>query len=136
MSSAKPSTINPLLLLAKKLAGKKMKRERSCSPETRRPKEYAGAGVHPDVKTHTAQLAVALQGRGVAVATVLDALSETLYAPKERTLLRHMAQIKGGEAPLSTEKVTGRAPALTEEQWEIVFGRILLGEKIVSLEDV
>ncbi len=125
-----------MLLLAKKLAGKKMKRGRSSSPETRRPKEYAGAGIHPDVKTHTAELAVALQGRGVALATVLDALSETSYAPKERTLMRHMAQIKGGEVPLSTEKATGRAPALTEEQWEIVFGRVLLGEKIVSLEDV
>jgi hypothetical protein len=47
-----------------------------------------------------------------------------------------MAQIKGGEAPLSTEKATGRAPALTEEQWEVVFGRVLVGEKIMSLEDV
>ena len=47
-----------------------------------------------------------------------------------------MAQIKGSEVPLSTEKATGRVPALTEEQWEIGFGRVLLREKIVSLEDV
>jgi len=53
----------------------------------------------------------------VALATVLDALSETLYSPRERTLLGHMAQIKGGEALLSTEKATGRTPVLTEEQW-------------------
>ncbi len=46
-----------------------MKREGSRSPETRRPKEYASAGVHPDVKTHTAELAIALQARGVALAT-------------------------------------------------------------------
>jgi hypothetical protein len=47
-----------------------------------------------------------------------------------------MAALKKDEAPLSAEKATGRAPALTEEQWEIVFGRVLVGEKIVSLEDV
>jgi hypothetical protein len=65
----------------------------------------------------------------VALATVLDALSETSYAPKKRTLQEHMAALRADEAPSSTEKATGRAPALTEEQWEIVFGRVLLGGK-------
>jgi hypothetical protein len=70
--------------------------------------------VSTQMSGHTAELAIALQARGVALATVLDALSETSYAPKKRTLQEHMAALRADEAPLSTEKATGRAPALTE----------------------
>ncbi len=76
------------------------------------------------VKKHTAHFAVALQGQGVPVETILKALADTYYAPKRRTLMEHMAAIKGDNAPLSTEKGSGRPPALTNEQ-----GRLFLDER-------
>jgi len=97
---------------------------------------YAGAGVSPAIKEHTAALAVALQALGVPVSTVVQALRQTDYAPKERTLCRHMAAVKAGRSPLSAEKATGRQPVLSDEEWEIVFGWVLQQNKIVNLEDV
>jgi hypothetical protein len=46
-----------------------------------------------------------------------------------------MAAVKRNEAPLSGEK-EARPPALTDEQWAIVFGRVLRQTKPVALEDV
>ncbi len=50
--------------------------------------------------------------------------------------MEHMAAIKGDNAPLSTEKGSGRPPALTDEQWAIVFGWALRQQKTVHLETV
>ena len=77
--------------------------------------EYASTGVPAEVKQHTAAFAVALQARGVSLETLVSALKDTSYAPKERTLLRHMAAIKEGEAPFSAEKKSGAPPSLTDE---------------------
>jgi hypothetical protein len=44
--------------------------------------------------------------------------------------------VKRNEAPLSGEKEAGRPPDLTDEQWAIVFGRVLRQTKPVALEDV
>ena len=97
---------------------------------------YAGAGVSADVKEHTARLAVALQAQGVAVETIMKALADTAYTPKRRTLMRHMAAIKDGNAPLSAEKGSGRPPTLTPELWAIVFGWVLCQQKPVNLVTV
>ena len=113
-----------------------MRRNEGGSPETPRPSKYASTGVHPDVKTHTAEFAMALRDRGVAMSTIMDALKDTSYAPGASTLRMHIAAISGGEAPLSSEKGSGRPGSLTEEQWEIVFGWVLNAEKNVALEDV
>jgi hypothetical protein len=111
------------------------KRGRSAEATSAR-SHYAGAGVSTDVKEHTAAFAVALQARGVPLETLISALKETSYAPKEKTLLRHMAAVKEGEAPLSADKKSGAPPVLTDEQWAIVFGWVLAQEKIVDLETV
>src|SRR5450432_3668491 len=47
-----------------------------------------------------------------------------------------MAAVKRNKAPLSGEKEAGRPPALTDEQWAIVFSRILRQTRSVALEDV
>ena len=112
---------------------KKRGRSAEASPARGR---YATAGVPVEVKEHTAAFAVALQARGVPLETLVSALKEASYAPKKRTLLRHMAAVKGGEAPLSAEKNSGAPTALTDEQWAIVFGWVLAQEKIVDLETV
>ncbi len=85
---------------------KSQKNERGAAPDSppARAREYAGPGVPAAVKEHTAHFAVALQGQGVPVETILKALADTYYAPKRRTLMEHMAAIKGDNAPLSTEK--------------------------------
>ncbi len=97
---------------------------------------YAGAGVSPEVKDHTARLAVALQALEVPVETVLKALSKTDYAPSRRTLMEHMAAIKDGDRPLSDKKGSGRPPALTDEEWAIVFGWVLRQQKMANLVTV
>ncbi len=93
------------LLFAKLLAHCKMKRGAAPDSPPARAREYAGSGVPAAVKEHTAHFVVALQGQGVPVETILKALADTYYAPKRRTLMEHMAAIKGDNAPLSTEKV-------------------------------
>lgn len=108
----------------------------SPSPPQRRREEYGSTGVSSEVKEHTAALAVSLQDLGVPVSTVVEALKKTAYSPTERTLRRHMAAIKAGQTPLSAEKATGRQPALSEEQWAIVFGWVLQQNAIVNLESV
>ncbi len=113
-----------------------MERGAPPSPPSSRARGYTGSGTLPEIKEHTARLAVALQARGVPLQVIVDSLSDTTYGPKERTLLRHMAAIKRGEAPLSNDKGTGRAPALTDEQWAIVFGWVLREQKPVDLERV
>jgi hypothetical protein len=82
------------LLVSKLLAHREMKRGAPDSPAPARANSYAGSGVSADVKEHTARLAVALQTQGVAVETIMKALADTAYAPKRRTLMRHMAAIK------------------------------------------
>ena len=119
---------------AKLFAGKKMKRGAPDGSPPGREKTYAGAGVSPEVKDHTARLAVALQARGVSMSVILSALSDTDYAPAPRTLREHMAAIKGSEAPLSAEKGSGRPSVVTDEEWAIVFGRVLRQTKPVGLE--
>jgi hypothetical protein len=122
-----------LLLLAKLLAPQKMKRgaDRAASPSVAA--TYAGSGVLPEVKEHTARVAVALQARGVPLQVILESLSDT---NKKRTLLRHMAAIKGDAAPLSAEKGGGRPSVLADEQWAVVFGWVLRQQKTVDLETV
>ncbi len=105
-------------------------------PAPSRATTYAGTGVTPAIKEHTAKLAVALQAAGVPMATIVQALRNTDYAPEERTLFRHMAAIKAGQTPLSAEKASGRPATLTDEEWEIVFGWVLQQNKIANLEDV
>jgi hypothetical protein len=70
-----------LLLFAKLFSAEKMRRNEGGSPETPRPSKYASTGVHPDVKTHTAEFAMALRDRGVAMSTIMDTLKNTSYAP-------------------------------------------------------
>ena len=131
-----PCGFSSLLRLAKIFAGIKMKRGAPDDSPPRREKTYAGAGVSPEVKDHTARFAVELQAHGVSMSIILSSLQGTEYAPAARTLREHMAAVKRNEAPLSGEKEAGRPPALTDEQWAIVFGRVLRQTKPVALEDV
>ena len=66
----------------------------------------------------------------------MKALADTAYTPKRRTLMRHMAAIKDGNAPLSAEKGSGRPSTLTPELWAIVFGWVLCQQKPVNLMTV
>lgn len=57
-----------------------MKRKAPLAPPPARATKYAGSGMSPEVKEHTARLAVALQAMEVPVETIVKALSETDYA--------------------------------------------------------
>ena len=84
-----------------------MKRRASVAESPQERSSYAGAGVSPALKEHTAAFAAALRARGVALETIVSALQETSYVPKKRTLQEHMAAIKRGDALLSAEKNSG-----------------------------
>ena len=48
---------------------------------------------------------------------------------KLRTLQEHVKAIDERKAPLSAENKSGRPAKLTDEQWDIVAGAILLEKK-------
>ena len=81
------------------------------------------------VKEYRAQLAAALKRQGVSLDVFLKANNETDFIVKRRTLFQNVKAIDEGEAPLSAEKKSGRPVKLTDEQWDIVAGAILLEKK-------
>ena len=98
--------------------------------------KYAGAGVSQAVKEYAAELAVALEKKGVPITTFLSATSSTVYAPRKSALYKHVAAVKRGDAPLSNEKKTGAKHKLTAEQKDIVCGAVLGTTSIVGLSFV
>lgn len=96
-------------------------------------KKYASAGTPLVVKDYRAELVVALKKLGVSVDVFLAANNETRFPVSRSTLFEHVAAIERGEAPLSSEKRSGRPGALTGEQWDIVCGAILYAEEKCDL---
>ena len=96
-------------------------------------KKFASAGTPQVVKEYRAELASALKKRGVSLDVFLAANNETRFSVSRSTLFDHVAEIDRGEAPLSSEKKSGRPGALTGEQWDIVCGAILASEEKCDL---
>ena len=90
---------------------------------------YAAGGTPAVVKEYQAQLAAALKRQGVSLDVFLKANNETDFVVKRRTLFQNVKAIDEGEAPLSAEKKSGRPAKLTDEQWDVVAGAILLEKK-------
>jgi transposase len=90
---------------------------------------YAAGGTPAVVKEYRAQLAAALKRQGVSLDVFLEANNETDFVVKRRTLFQNVKAIDEGEAPLSAEKKSGRPAKLTDEQWDVVAGAILLETK-------
>ncbi len=90
---------------------------------------YAAGGTSPEVKEYCAQLAAALKHRGVLLDVFLKANNEMDFAVTWWTLYWNMKAINEGKAPLSAEKKSGCPAKLTDEQWDVVAGVILLGKK-------
>lgn len=86
-----------------------------------------------EVKEHSAHFASALIEGGVPMSTIMSALEKTDYSHSERTLYRHIQVLNKGQAPLSHEKKTGAKQLLTDEEWWVVAGWILVQEKKVDL---
>lgn len=97
---------------------------------------YAGAGISPEMKEYVATLVAALLDEGVALDTIIEALEKTKYAPKKRTLQLHVKRIREGEEPLSAQKRSGAKKKVSDEEWAIVAGWILLSSEIVDLPAV
>jgi hypothetical protein len=90
---------------------------------------YTAGGTSPEVKEYRAQLAAALKQRCVTLDVFLEANNTTSYAVSRATLFRNMKAVDEGKAPLSAEKKSGRPAKLTDEQWDVVAGAILLEKK-------
>jgi transposase len=89
-------------------------------------RSYATAGTPQVVKEYRAQLAFELKRRGVSLDIFVEANNATQFGVKLRTLQEHVKAIDEGEVPLSAEKKSGRPAKLTDEQWDVIAGAILL----------
>ena len=90
---------------------------------------YAAAGTPTELKEYRAQLAAALKRRGVSLDVFLEANNETVFPVGRQTLFRNVKAVDERKAPLSAEKKSGRPAKLTDEQWDVVAGAILLEKK-------
>ncbi len=84
------------------------------------------------VKEYRAKLAAALKRRGVSLDIFLKANNETAFGVA--TLFQNVKAIDEGKAPLSAEKRSSHPVKLTDEQWDVVAGAILLGKKKTDLQ--
>jgi len=110
-----------------------MEKQGRHSAKTPWRKTYASKDVSPGIRVFAAQMALSLHASGVSTAAFAERAKTTNYSPSRRTLYRHVAAIKGGDSPLSTEKASGAKPKLTMEQREILAGRVLHWEKPTDL---
>jgi transposase len=85
------------------------------------------------LKEYRAQLAWHLRDAGVPLETFIKASNKTRFTMSKRSLQTHVAAVGKGESPFKREKRSGRPSKLSEEQWRIVSGAILLCEKAVGL---
>jgi len=95
---------------------------------------YAAAGTPVDVKDYRAELALALLDEGVSLDTFLKANKKTRFEVGRSTLFRQVQALKEGRAPLSAEKAGGRPPKLTDEEWHVVAGAILMEAEKTDLQ--
>jgi hypothetical protein len=121
--------LKPLPLVAKLLRQTKKEKRGFCVPMKRSRCSYAAGGTSPEVKEYRAKLAAALKRRGVSLDVFLEANNEAGFPVGRATLFRNVKAIDAGEAPLSAEKKSGRPTKLTDEQWDVVAGAILLEKK-------
>ena len=70
-----------------------MKRGLHLAQDPRRRGSYGGAGVSPDIKRHTAIIARNLHDSGMAWGEVEKMVKTPSYAPKVRTLRKHVAEL-------------------------------------------
>ena len=108
---------------------KRVSREEAPSPRG----SYSGSGVSDQVKQVVAQIALNLVDGGMPLAEAAEKVKTDEYGPSERTLYNAIAKLRRGEPVVSPVKNQGRPPALTDEQWSIVFGWVLCQEKKVEL---
>ncbi len=80
------------------------------------------------IKEYRAQLA-ALKRRSMSLDIFLKVNNETAFGVGRATLFQNVKAIDEGKAPLSAEKKSRRPVKLTDEQWDVVAGAVLLGKK-------
>ena len=90
---------------------------------------YAAGGTPAVVKEYRAKLAAALKRRGVSLDVFLEANNEAGFTVGRATLFQNVKAVDEGKAPLSAEKKSGRPAKLTDEQWDVLAGAILLEKK-------
>jgi hypothetical protein len=95
---------------------------------------YGGSGVSEFHKEHIAQIAYGLKQDGYPISRFLEILSTTSYAPAEKTLRTHVGSLRSGKDLFSTSKASGRPSVLTDEEWSILCGWILLKDSKVNYD--
>lgn len=93
------------------------------------PTKYKAAGTPAELKIYRAELCIALEKRGVAISTFMQANDETSFPVSKRSLYDHVSSIKSGVEPLSAEKKSGRPGLLKGEEWDVICGAILTAEE-------
>lgn len=90
---------------------------------------YAATDIPTVVRQALARVAIAFGALDIEMKTILSAYKAAGYQATKASLYRWMKEINEGGVPLSAEKATGRARALTEQQERCVAGWFL------SMED-
>ena len=97
---------------------------------------YLGSGVPVDTKRVVTKLAVNLRHRGVKIGTNVECLNGSGYQPGRSTLLKNIATMESGNNPFSDDKTSGKPALLTDEQWRIICGWILVQNDAVDYEEI
>ena len=66
--------------------------------------------------------------------TFVKALSRTSYSPARATLFEHIALIRSGRDVVSSSSSAGRPPSLSNDDWDVVAGRIFLETSPVNFD--
>jgi transposase len=109
-----------------RIANSQILSERGVMKTPRGP--YASAGIPVMVRQALACVAIALKARGTDVEEIVSAFEAASYPVSTPTLYRWMKEIEEGSVPLSAEKATGAARALTAEQERCIAGWFLTME--------
>ena len=97
---------------------------------------HKGSGVSIDVKEFAAHWAVHLENSGVPFSLILKTMKKTRYSPCSNTLKSHMEEIRVNGKLKVNSSASGRKPKLSDEEWRIIAGWILVQNNSVNFEDV
>jgi hypothetical protein len=98
----------------------------SGSEELQPLRKYRATLVPPEVRVFVAKVAPALKEEEVSYKRQREIYSEAGYEISRPSFDRYLASMHGGEAPLSTDKHSGRSRALTEREIMIFVGWLSL----------
>lgn len=95
---------------------------------------YHASNISDETKTCLAKLYLVQHEEGKPKSEFVNDLAKAGYEVSPRQFARWVARVKSGQSAISSEKLTGRAPALVREEKDIASGWVL--ERLESGDEV